>query len=168
MLLSWPLSLYQTLFSFACLHISYSTYHYLTVGASRRRFVASKGCKPIRQWRNKDPFLGIDFIWDSYKAVTEHRGLEATTGRFDLLGVNTARVKILTKTFVSTVEPENLKCVLSSDFRNFKLGDARKTLLRPLLGDGIFTTDGKECVFSLSFLQPRPPLSQWSFVRSDV
>lgn len=67
-----------------------------------------------------------------------------TKERFDLLGFNTARISILTRTFVATVEPENLKCVLASDFRSYSLGDERKMLMRPLLGEGIFTTDGRE------------------------
>ena len=71
--------------------------------------------------------------------------------RFELLGVRTAQIDILTRRFVSTVEPENLKCVLASDFRNYGLSKERKKLLRPLLGEGIFTTDGEEWVLS-SFL----------------
>lgn len=103
------------------------------------------------KWRNKDPILGIDFLAASYRAVKEHRGLEGTKARFDQLGVHTGLVKILTRKIVSTIEPENLKCVLASDFRSYSLGKERKELLRPLFGDGIFTTDGDEWVLS-SFL----------------
>lgn len=151
MILSWPFSFYQTLFSIICLLFSRYTYHYLTNGATRRRFIASKGCKPIRKWRNKDPFLGIDLIWDSFRALKEHRALEQTKDRFDILGVTTAQLSVLSMTFVSTLEPENLKSVLSSDFQNYSLGDNRKKLMRPVLGDGIFTTDGKEWVLFWSF-----------------
>ena len=152
MILSWPFSLYQTLLSITCLLISRYTYHQLTTGAARRRFIASKGCKPLRKWRNKDPFFGIDFLWDSYKALKEHRALELTKTMFDTLGVKTAQMSILRMTYVATVEPENLKCVLSTDFRNYSLGDMRKKLMRPVLGEGIFTTDGKEWVPLLSIL----------------
>ena len=90
---------------------------------------------------------------DSYRAVKEHRGLEATKARFDQLGVRTGQIKILTRTFVSTVEPENLKSVLANDFRSYNLGKERKELLRPLFGDGIFTTDGDEWVLSSFLIQ---------------
>ena len=70
--------------------------------------------------------------------------LEMTKDRLDLLGVNTAHITILSMTFVVTIEPENLKCVLASDFRNYSLGDLRKKMLKPFLGEGIFTTDGEE------------------------
>lgn len=145
-ILSWPLSLKQTLLSIICLLLACYTYHYLTTGATHRRFIASKGCKPVRRWRNKDPVLGIDFLWDSYKAIKEHRALEQTKGRFDILGVKTAKLSLFGMTFVSTLEPENLKCVLSTDFQSYSLGDNRKKLMRPVLGEGIFTTDGKEWV----------------------
>lgn len=72
--------------------------------------------------------------------------------RFDILGVNTAHIMILTRTFVATTEPENLKCVLASDFRSYSLATGRKEWLRPFLGKGIFTTDGKEWVLFSSFL----------------
>ena len=152
MLFIRPLSFYQTLFSCICLLVSYYVYCHVTIGLARRRFIASKGCKPIRKWRNKDPFLGLDFLWASYKALKEHRGLEVMNGRFDLLGVKTAHIDILTRRFVATLEPENLKCVLASDFRNYSLSKERKQLLRPLLGNGIFTTDGDEWVLSCFFL----------------
>ena len=148
------LSFYQTLFSLISLLLSYYVYRHVIIGAARRRFIASKGCKPIRKWRNKDPFLGLDFLWASFKALKEHRGLEVMKGRFDLLGVKTAHIDILTTRFVATIEPENLKCVLASDFRNYSLSKERKKLLRPLLGNGIFTTDGDEWVLS-SFVLPR-------------
>ena len=67
-------------------------------------------------------------------------------GQFDLVGWNTAQIRILTDTVVATIEPENLKCLLASDFRSYSLTDARKKLMRPFLGEGIFTTDGKEWV----------------------
>lgn len=67
-----------------------------------------------------------------------------TKARFDKLGVRTGQVRVLTRTFVSTVEPENLKSVLAGDFASWGLGGVRKGLLRPLFGEGIFTTDGVE------------------------
>lgn len=71
---------------------------------------------------------------------------------FDLLAAHTVRMSVLTMTVVATVEPENLKCVLASDFGSYSLGDGRKKLMRPVFGEGIFTTDGKEWVlFSLFF-----------------
>jgi len=49
---------------------------------------------------------------------------------------------VLGKTFVSTIEPENLKSVLATDFKNWRVGNERKKFLGPLLGEGIFTSDG--------------------------
>ena len=73
--------------------------------------------------------------------------------RFGLLGVKTADITVLTKTFVATTEPENLKCVLASKFSSYGLGEHRKKSLGPLLGEGIFTTDGHEWVFSFSSIE---------------
>ena len=73
--------------------------------------------------------------------------------RFDLLGVKTADITVLTKTFVATTEPENLKYVLASNFSSYGLGEHRKKSLGPLLGEGIFTTDGHEWVLSFSSIE---------------
>lgn len=144
MIPSGPLSLYLTLFSPICLYAIYYAHWCLAIRLSRRRFIASKGCKPLCKWRNKDPFLGLDFLWASYRELKEHRALEMSKNRFDSFGANTVRISILTRTVVSTIEPENLRCILASDFKSYSLGDERKRLLRPLLGEGIFTTDGRE------------------------
>ena len=83
---------------------------------------------------------------------------------FDILGVKTAQISILRMRIVATVEPENLKCVLSTDFRSYSLGDNRKKLMRPVLGEGIFTTDGKEWV-PFCFLLIFFPCLYWSLKR---
>ena len=53
-----------------------------------------------------------------------------------------------------TADAENLKAVLSSQFEDFGLGDARDDFMRPVLGHGIFTTDGKAWERSRAMLRP--------------
>ena len=83
------------------------------------------------------------------KAAKEHRVLEMMKSNFDRLGTKTTKITLLRRTLISTIEPENVKCVLSTDFRSYCLSDGRKELLGPVLGEGIFTTDGKEWVLFL-------------------
>ncbi|KAL9076980.1 MAG: hypothetical protein Q9161_000613 [Pseudevernia consocians] len=130
MILPWPLSPYQTLLSLTCLLIiPYYTIQSLTARASRRRrFLASQGCKPPRKWRNRDFFLGLDFLWASYRAIQEHRALEMSKVMFDRLGAHTVRMSVLAMTVVATVEPENLKWqhsreMLRPNFVRTQIGD---------------------------------------------
>lgn len=57
-------------------------------------------------------------------------------------------------TAITTCEPENFKSILSLKFSDFKLRDIRKRAFHPLLGKGIFTTDGIEWEHSRAMLRP--------------
>ena len=69
--------------------------------------------------------------------------------------------KILFTNFIQTLEPENVKTMLALDFKKWGLGDRRKHAFVPLLGHGIFTTDGAAWHNSRELLRP-------NFVRSQV
>ncbi|ATY60336.1 cytochrome P450 family [Cordyceps militaris] len=60
-----------------------------------------------------------------------------------------------------TAEPENIKAILATSFKDFSLGDNRIGNFKPLLGDGIFASDGKKWEHSRAMLRPQ-------FVRSQV
>jgi hypothetical protein len=53
----------------------------------------------------------------------------------------TTSVVILGKKFVSTSDPENIKAVLATKFKDFDLGE-RNDAFSPFLGSGIFAADG--------------------------
>lgn len=48
------------------------------------------------------------------------------------------------KPAIWTDEPANIKAVLSDDFKSYELGIGRHKMLLPILGKGIFTSDGGE------------------------
>ncbi len=47
------------------------------------------------------------------------------------------------KTAIVTMEPQNIRAVLSTKFRDFVLGEERMQSLKPLLGNGIFNVNGE-------------------------
>ena len=53
-------------------------------------------------------------------------------------------MNVFGKEIVTTIEPENVKQVLSLGFRDWGIGEQRKKVMEPFLGEGIFTTDGAE------------------------
>ncbi|KAK3166833.1 hypothetical protein OEA41_009958 [Lepraria neglecta] len=157
----YPLSFIQTLLSAACFYAAYYVYWYSTTGATQRRLAALHDCKTPRKWRTTSLLLGLDFFYDNYKALKAHRALEDFATRFWALGVNTVQISLLGKTFVSTIEPENLKSVLATDFKSWRLGEEREKVMAPFLGEGIFTSDGAAWQHSREMLRP-------NFVRSQV
>ncbi|CAI5760761.1 unnamed protein product [Candida verbasci] len=66
---------------------------------------------------------------------------------------------------VFTVDPENIKAVLATQFNDFSLG-TRHAHFKPLLGDGIFTLDGEGWKHSRSMLRPQFAREQIAHVKS--
>jgi cytochrome P450 len=62
---------------------------------------------------------------------------------------------------ISTIEPENVKTVLSTNFKDYKLGPRRATAFVPVFGHGIFDTDGAAWERSRAMIRP-------NFTRSQV
>lgn len=54
-----------------------------------------------------------------------------------------------------TIEPENVKAVLASQFEDFELGPVRRANFFPLLGNGIFTADGEAWSHGRALLRPQ-------------
>jgi len=61
---------------------------------------------------------------------------------------------------VSTAEPENMKAIFATKFEDWSTGE-RNRVLEPLLGHGIFTTEGEHWARSRVMIRP-------NFVRSQI
>ena len=152
---------FNGLFCTSLVYLIYYVYWELTVGAARRRLIKQHVCKPIKRLPTRDRLLGLDHLWAYMKRIKEHKILQGTQEHFTALGTNTLQFVLLGQTKIATIEPENVKSVLASEFRSYSLGDGRKKLLVPLLGEGIFTTDGAAWQHSREMLRP-------CFVRSKL
>lgn len=73
---------------------------------------------------------------------------------------NTFTVKELQRSAILTIEPENIKTILSLKSRDYGISH-RLELFKPLLGEGIFNTDGEHWVSSRALIRP-------SFVREQI
>ena len=144
MLFSYPFTLLQTLSAAVSLLTAYYLYREITVAYPRRRLAASKGCLQPPSIPAADPLLGLDFFYESYKAIKSHRALELLPEKLRRLGKNTAALNVFGNTIVTTIEPENIKQVLSLGFKDWGIGKERKKVMEPFLGEGIFTNDGAE------------------------
>lgn len=138
----------------------YYLYHEFTVGASRRRIIRENGCKPPAKYPHVEPIVGVDLFIANLKLIRTNRFLPGMRQRFMTYG-NTFQLNFMGTNVIATVEPENLKTILSLKFKEFGLGQRRKTAMVPLLGDGIFTTDGGAWQHSREMLRP-------NFTRNQV
>lgn len=157
-------SLIQVFLGSFVIYALYYIHWELTIGASRRAMIKQHGCKPMKHCPElhsfPDNIIGIRIVIETFKASKEHRLMSHNRARFLRNGCNT-HMKFLFTDLIQTVEPENLKTMLAIDFKKWGLGNRRKDAFVPLLGHGIFTTDGAAWQNSRELLRP-------NFVRSQV
>lgn len=107
-----------------------------------------------------ESIVGIKTVLGNVKAAKEHRLMTHNRARFLRNGPN-LHLKFFLTDLIQTTEPENIKTILALDFKKWGLGNRRKNAFVPLLGHGIFTTDGAAWHNSRELLRP-------NFVRSQV
>lgn len=103
-------------------------------------FAQKNGTQPARKLPQWEQWVGIQNVLEMLRAAKNHGILELGLRRYTAMG-KTFETKALGKTFTHTIDPENIKTVLSTNFKDFAVGQRIDTL-GPLLGSGIFTTDG--------------------------
>jgi hypothetical protein len=95
-----------------------------------------------------DPLLGLDVLYVLGRAVTQHRLLTVTRAIISAYP-RTLSWLCFGKQAVLTIDPENIKVMLSTRFSDFGLGRTRKEGLEPLFGKGVFNSDGEVWKVSL-------------------
>ncbi|VVT54783.1 uncharacterized protein SAPINGB_P004260 [Magnusiomyces paraingens] len=93
----------------------------------------------------------FETLWRHHKAATFR---QQVFGQFDIW----------------TIDPENIKTVLSTNFKDYEFGN-RNGAFAPLLGDGIFTLDGQGWKHSRAMLRPqftRQQIAQLDSIERNV
>lgn len=145
--------------------VSLVAFKILSDFVSQRRYVARAkelGAKPAPVLANAwyDP-LGILIIRRALAADKARRFPEEITSRFDYMTkqegrlVSTMKQHILGKEVLFTCDPKNIQAMLALQFHDFGLGQTRRNNFFPLLGSGIFTSDGKTWEHSRAMLRPQ-------------
>ncbi|KAJ6093178.1 hypothetical protein N7486_008467 [Penicillium sp. IBT 16267x] len=124
-----------------------------------RQIMRAHGCKKVAKAANKDPFLGIDTVFWVKRAYKNHKLLDGNTELFQTLG-STFTTRQLHKYGIGTIEPENIKTILSLKFDDYGIA-FRLEPFKALLGKGIFDTDGEHWAASRALIRP-------SFTRDQI
>lgn len=109
---------------------------------SRAKQAKDWGCKNIFRLPDKLPF-GINYVMRMNKADQKHMVPQETMKFYLEAGRPTFAQSVLGSTIITTHEPKNVQHLLSLQFSDFELGPHRRNSFFPMLGNGIFTTDGK-------------------------
>lgn len=123
----------------AAVYIVYSLYLSISHKAAARRL----GCKPA--YARPCLPLGVDNISRAMTAINEQVLQNDDVAIYEEMGCpSTWLQNILGTWYHTTVDPENIKAILATQFKDFELGPLRAGSMGPLLGHGVFTSDGKE------------------------
>ncbi|KAK4218187.1 putative cytochrome P450 of the CYP52 family [Rhypophila decipiens] len=111
------------------------------------------GLRPpsIRSWF---PF-NVDFIYQSIKSSMNHRVMEQWRWIYAHTHSHTAETRILGRRIMFTVDPDNIKAILATQFGEFGKGKPFHKEWNGFLGDSIFTTDGELWHNSRHLIRPQ-------------
>ena len=125
-----------------------------TLHASRQTKKRQNGCLPPPTYPHKDPILGLDLVLKENTLVETNLYLFGVQECLRKYG-NTLFEKLLGWWVIVTDEPENIKAMLATNAEDWGFGFLRQATFRPLLGEGIFTLEGKAWEHSRAFLRPQ-------------
>lgn len=102
----------------------------------RITFKVANGCQTMPH------FSRFQNLVEQVKAIKSHTYLEMWIDRYTKIGKTFSSSTMSIDQIIFTIEPENIKTMLATDFDNFELGQRRRTLMGPVTGPGIFSNDG--------------------------
>lgn len=131
-----------------------------TLYLRRCRIKRENGCLPPRRLPQTDPFFGTDVVLQNLREAKKYGFLRLLQTRHAEHG-KTFTTNTYLRTTINTCDPVLIQNVLSLQFRDFGMGPLRRKSASPLLGRGIFTTDGDAWAHQRALIRP-------SFVRAQV
>ncbi|KAK9364724.1 cytochrome P450 [Lipomyces kononenkoae] len=142
-----PVVLLLTIFALVLIYVLVRCISDIVV---ERQF-AKKGA--VRLPPRTEDWLGIRLFWTLFRALQKDKYLDVAQTYHDKYGATFAS-RVLGEMIINTIDPENIKAVLATEFNDFDLGN-RYEAFYPLLGDGIFTLDHQAWSRSRALLRPQ-------------
>ncbi|KAF2268086.1 putative cytochrome P450 alkane hydroxylase [Lojkania enalia] len=125
-----------------------SAFKRLQTWLNNRAFVAAHGCQsPPR-------FSRFQNILQQIKAIKSHSWLDMWVERYATIAKTFESATVSINPIIFTIDPENIKAILATDFDKFELGDRRRKLMYPVTGPGIFSNDGTAWRHSRALIRP--------------
>jgi cytochrome P450 len=112
----------------------------------------------------RDYFFGFRQAWLYLQLKMNGELTDYINREFQQAQIQTVSTCLAGKPVMLTIDPENIKAVLATQFNDFSLG-IRHPQFAPLLGDGIFTLDGQGWKHSRSMLRPQFAREQVAHVK---
>ena len=128
------------------------------------------GCSTLSKYPHKDPVLGLDLFFDVFQNIKQGNTIIPEMRRFNDYG-KTYQAKSWGSIIIFTMDSENMQTMFTSAFDNFGVSSLRYGPSVPLLGHGIFTTDGPQWEHSRKLVKPvftRAQISNLTYFEKHV
>ena len=141
-----------TIYSSCCL---LAVYIYLLTHKriAHNSFLRKRGCLPPRKYPHKDPILGLDLFLAADRSLKNGTLLLENQRRYEKFG-KTLQVNSFGTPVIHTIEPENLKSILATQFDSFGFEELRGNVSPELWGKGILNSDGAFWAHSRALIRP--------------
>ncbi|MCJ1437275.1 hypothetical protein MMC27_006661 [Xylographa pallens] len=111
------------------------------------------GCSTLPKYPHKDPILGLDLFYNFIKSIQDGNTIAPDMRRHEENG-KTYEANSWGSTMIFTMDASNMQTMFTSAFDNFTVASLRYGPSIPLLGSGIFTTDGRQWQHSRDLIKP--------------
>lgn len=138
---SLSIPLHHLLLALSIFFLIYQILTTLITHVRNRRKAAKLGCLPVPLEKTKWPF-GIDTVLAMARASKDQRLPDFIVSRYNTMNRYTWRTSMLGSEFFTTADPRNIQAILATQFKDFRMGVARRTNLNPVLGGSVFALDG--------------------------
>lgn len=116
------------IFFFLALYILFRAVQHAIMFHRRNLISRKKGCKAVPSYPHRDPIWGFDLFLENSRLFKTGGFLKRVQERFLSLNTWTFSVLNLGVRMINTAEPENIKAILATQFREFELPKGRKTV----------------------------------------
>ncbi|KAH8817050.1 cytochrome P450 family protein [Xylogone sp. PMI_703] len=134
--------------------ILYYVFMSLSTSNRRKKLEQEWGCQPAYVKPNKWPG-GLEIIWELFQADKKDQVPEVLSEMYLSSPRDTWEVKFMGAPQFWTNNPKNIQAILATKFEDFGISHSRKGVFFPLLGNGIFTDNGKDWEHSRALLRPQ-------------
>ena len=139
----------------------YFLYHFLASSRSQHTLATRENCQRAPHLPQKKLFLGLDTLLETVHAIKSKTYLQKILRSYREQGYTYSK-SFLFSSSICTVAPENLKAILSTNFKDYGITSARKDAFRPLIGQNILLAEGTEWTHARAMLRPSFSKKQFS------
>nr|A0A482NAF7.1 RecName: Full=Cytochrome P450 monooxygenase iccC; AltName: Full=Ilicicolin H biosynthesis cluster protein C [Talaromyces variabilis]QBQ83705.1 ring expansion P450 [Talaromyces variabilis] len=115
----------------------------------------ANGCQPPARYPQWDPIMGLDLVYSQVSALKNNRYLEWLRDLHAKMP-KTFSLNFFGQRWIYSIEPEILKAVYATNFRDFGVEPIRRHSKgsMPFADKGVNTTDGEDWEFSRLLIKP--------------